>query len=427
MKLLFYNDLTEQQRKNLSYLLEYANTHELDLLATKYPEIIKKKKLDLYRQNVLHYLMHNTIPIEDIYVQLCKIHFNRANNIVHFEYNTSLNTDPFFTTDTRNNLLSVQKNLLTLEPTNLREIELIYSEYSDTEINLCLVLPAKESQKGFDSSGRTIISDDPTFYFSYIWINKFNNSIVLSLPKFNGYSAINGMKNTRLLLTQIIQNIKGFLIKLFGEFDLENSNWVTEALRKITQKYYAHNNPDIDLEMDNVRKNIKLMTINDSEKVEIIKHMKYLSPHINNDFSMRRIQNAIESSIEKELIYSLGLLPAEHSFEVYLHDVNKGPTAFQSRKNIVNNECSLPQIDTRDILINMLEYSSINSIGLKYYSQGSCLAYKISAANEYFILEQTNNTNTPKELVNDVLCEFKKYKQTEPSQSKQRTNRGNKS
>lgn len=68
--------------------------------------------------------------------------------------------------------------------------------------------------------------------------------------------------------------------------------------------------------------------------------------------------------------------------------------------------------DVRDIILNILDKATIKSIGLRYKSEiGLVVPYKFSCKEYYFLLEPLTTKQIERELVRDVLCQFKSYKE----------------
>lgn len=406
---MYYKDLTDAEVTNLSYLLEYANRFQMDILQQRYPNIIKRHKLEFYRNNIMQSIMHNTIKIENIINWLCQLKANCANTIIHLEFNSKNYSKLIFSNDTITKLNNIQKNILSFSKDSIKNIELIELSNSINEIELSLILPSTKiiETDATDLQGK-VYHKENAFYFAYVWINRIDGSITFSLPSFAGYESINGNNKKRSFLDSTVKSLIKYFKEQIIDIDFLDTDWVTVALRKITDEYYSHNNPIIEKEM----KKIKLKFNDDkNQPTSIINQISALSDTLNNDICVRRIQKSLETAIEKELIAQYGLKPCKHPFEVFLHEVDKGPTTFKSRKgNVLEDEKVLPEIDTRDIIIKMLELSSIKAIGLKYINSDSSVSYKITCTEDWFMLEQTNDTNTSKELVKDVLSAFKRYK-----------------
>lgn len=213
-----------------------------------------------------------------------------------------------------------------------------------------------------------------------------------------------------------------FLEDLIGDIELTSPNWVNKALRDITNEYYYHNNSEIELELESISKNKKIFEIT-NEKDVIEEYFSTLSPIFNNDVSLQRIKNSLDKIIEKELTVHFGLNPCHHPFEVFLQEVNKGDTTFKSRNgsngSTTQDVKTLPSLSTRDTILSILDSSSLKVLGLKYYSNtNETVPYKFICKDNWFILEQTNDTGTKKELVKNVLTEFKAYKGSEPISNK---------
>lgn len=409
---MYYSDLTETQTFNFSHLLEYALKNQMDKLQQRYPDIIKKQKLNLYRDNIIQTIMHNNITIDEIYNWLCDLNLETSNTIIHFEYskfgNSSIGSLSPKLIDT---IESSKKHILSVSADEIENPELVNFSNNKDELELCILFPAKilkEERNVF--SQRKIYYQKSALYFTYVWINKKDKSITISLPPISIYHSIYDNSNKKNLVDFITRKTISFLESFLGDISFLENDWVNHALRKITGEYYYHNNPKIEKELEKIKQNKKSIDFN-GEKISLIDVLSKLSDDLRNELTLKRLEKALDSAIERELILQYQMKPCQHPFEVFLHEVNKGPTTFKSRSGqLVDSTKALPQLDTRDIIMNMLESSSLKAIGLKFYSKEASVSYKITCKDKWFVLEQTNNTSTEKELVKRVLSEFKKYK-----------------
>lgn len=408
---MYYSDLTDIQTLNFSYLLEYALKNQMDRLQERYPEIVRKQKLNLYRDNIIQTIMYNNIPIEDIYDWLCEMNLETANTIIHFEYNKLDNSPKEISKKVIDSIEISKKHILSISAKTIKEPELVNFNNTKDELELCILFPAKilKEERNVFSQGK-IYYQKPGLYFTYVWINKNEKSVTISLPPISIYQSIFGNENKKFIIDFLTRKVISFLESFLGKIEISENDWVNYALRKITHEYYHHNNPIIEREIKNIREMKKSIEI-DGKPVSLNNVLSKLSEDLNNELTLKRLEKALDSAIEKELIAKYEMIPCNHPFEIFLHEVNKGPTTFKSRSGMMV-DCTkpLPQFDTRDIILSMLESSSLKAIGLKFHSKDAIVSYKITCKEKWFVLEQTNNTSTKKELVKSVLSEFKKYK-----------------
>ncbi|WP_313150860.1 hypothetical protein [Lysinibacillus capsici] len=409
---MYYSDLTEEQTLNFSHLLEYALKHQMDQLQERYPEIVKKQKLDFYRDNIIQTIMHNNLTIEEIYDWLCDLKLEGPNTVIHFEYDKLDKNCKMVNFANSIQLMELAKeNILSISAKTLKKPSIVNIKKMDNETELCILLPAKKlkEEKYFDSR-QHIYYQNAALYFVYVWINNEDQSFTLLLPSFSTYHSILENSNKKVLIDYLTRQIIKFLESFLGEIEYSDNTWVNYALRTITNEYYHHNNPEIDKELENIGRNKKTFEYK-GKKIHFNKLLATLSEDLDNDLILKRIEKALDSAIEKELITKYKMKPCQHSFEVFLHEVDKGYTSFKSRKGQpVELNTVGPSLDTRDIIVNMLDSSSLKAIGLKFHAEGATASYKFTCKDKWFMLEQTSSTGTKKELVKSVLSKFKKYK-----------------
>lgn len=414
---MYYSELSQNQVENLSDLLAYANKPQLDELQEKYNEIVRKRDLENYRNNVLQTIMLSTINIDVIYDWFTNLKENTNNTIVHFEYEKIKGKNKYFTKSIIKNLESLKTDIFNVSPNEFTEPLITNISTKNSEIDMSFVLPAKlqvEEKATFNNSDKKILIQKHAFYFTYVWINPNDNSISISFPPTSEYYSIMGLNNRKHIIHLLTQKIISFLTKILGEIQISNPEWVNKALRDITKEYYYHNNPKIEEELEKVETQKNYIDTHKPEK-GLKQYITTLSELFDNDFSIKRIEKALNVAIEKELIAYYELKPCHHQFEVFLHEVSKGTTSFKSKNGVSNNtNKSLPSIETRDIILSILDSGSLKTIGLKYFSKnGKSVPYKFSCKDRWFVLEQTNDAGTSKELVKHVLTEFKQYKGSE--------------
>lgn len=414
---MFYSDLTQDQIYNLSHLLDYAQLKQLNDLQGKYTDIVKKRDLILYRNNVLQTIMLNQIEIENLLDWFNTLKQNNNNTIVHAEYASINEKKRSYTKNIVKKFQQLEKSIIDISRLTITEPVITSVGLNSNEIELTLLVPArilKEEDKNFPvQNQRTVFIQEHAFYFIYIWINNDNEekNITFSLPSTTNYHSVWGVTSKKNIADLLTKKSLEFLENILGDIKLVPPKWVNSALRKITSEYYYHNNKEIEEELKKIEERKKLLE-KSSTLINITDYFSTISPILNNDVSLKRIEKAIDKIIEKELIAKFGLNNCHHPFEVFLQEVNKGETTFKSRNGVSNNEKKgLPSIDTRDTIISILDSSSLKVIGLKYYSKDDqTVPYKFICKENWFILEQTNDTGTQKELVKNVLTEFKNYK-----------------
>lgn len=408
---MYLKDLSPGQDENISYLMTFANTAELDSIQAIYPEnIVKRRKIELYQNNVMLAVMGNIIPIEDLKHWIDTIKLNSNNTIVHFEFDSrfiaEIFSDKFINEIKKHevNILEINKNDFAKKKTT----SLHMITQTDDQLLLGFAIPATKLNANYKKH----IFEDPnewlekSFFFSYAWFDKTDSSLTFSIPNASGYKSIEQETSSRKFLTHVIHLLKQFIqMNLESKLKFSSAEWVNHALRTITSAYYSHNDPRILEDLSNLKTTLEEKPNEDNEN--ILEQICSINENLKNDMTKKRILKSILASIEKELLHSYQVnITREHEFEVFLQEVNKGLTTFKSKSGKTNQPL-LHMYDSRDIILSMLDKATIKSIGLRYRD----IPYKITCAKDYFILEPDTTRNIDKELARDVLRQFKIYKQ----------------
>ena len=406
---MYYKDLTDQQINNISYLLEFAKKSELDNAHQLFPEIIKKNKLAQYRNSVLQAIMHNNIPIEIFQNWLNNLKLNADNSIAHYEYSSELNTK-IFSKAFLEDALAQKNSILNINRDNLNEFKLYDVEEIEQQLLFKFVMPAMRINPKYNSqlpNKENFL--EKSLFFSYAWFDKSDSSLTLSVPNTEGYKSIFKETKSRKFLSSVLTYILEFFKnEMYLELKFLPSHWVNNSLRTIALEYYSHNNPIIDEELESIKQNLSDFVKSENP----LNQLCSLSTSIDTDVAKKRILNTLLLSIEKELIVTHDVnVNSDCKFEVFLQEVNKGATTFTSKNSFSENP-SLHMFDVRDIILNILDKATIKSIGLRYKSEiGLVVPYKFSCKEYYFLLEPLTTKQIERELVRDVLCQFKSYKE----------------
>lgn len=415
---MLYNDLTQTQTENFWHLLEYAQKNQLDALKEIYPDIIRRRDLDLYRNNLLDFIMMNQIDFANLDEWLNSLKENCNNTIVHLEY-ISINQKKKTTHNNLHTKLNEHYvNILDVERNSLKDpkITLLNKTKNDLEITITVPAIKLKEEKSITpfSNNKKVLIQQPALYFIYIWFDISNNCFTVSLPPTKDYYSVWGITTKKNLADILTRKSLDFMEEIIGDIELTSPKWVNKALRQITQDYYYHNNPEVEAELNKINTIKKKNELKENNINPLENYISNLSSIFNNEVVLQRINKGLEKILEKELIAHFGLNPCRHPFEVFLQEVNKGDTTFHSRNGYSNNEKNIPSLATRDTILSILDSGSLKAIGLKYYSKSNeTVPYKFICKDDWFILEQTNEARTAKELAKNVLAEFKNYKGSE--------------
>lgn len=186
---MLYNQLTQSQIDNLWHLLEYAQLHQLNNLRNIFPEIIKKRDLDLYRNNVLEFIMLNEIDIEDLFDWFNTLKQDCNNTIVHMEYSSIEKKKRVNIAELSKNLNNTSLKILDVSRNEIEKPIFSLVNNNKNEIELTLVAPArklKEEKQNFPiNNNRKTLIQQPALYFIYIWLDINQKALLFHylLPK----------------------------------------------------------------------------------------------------------------------------------------------------------------------------------------------------------------------------------------------------
>ena len=172
--------------------------------------------------------------------------------------------------------------------------------------------------------------------------------------------------------------------------------WIENALYEIIEEYFDHNNPII---------NKKMLEFEEKQMPEILNSIYKNEERFKKGIHNKRIIKTLKEQYELELIKIYGVVEKETPFVIFLNESGKGVTSF--RANAKGK--ALGFADSYEIVKKMVENADISSIGITYTGSIESFPYKLVKEPTYFSLKRITASVTKKEIVDDVLCQLKKY------------------
>ncbi|HAM79562.1 hypothetical protein [Ornithinibacillus bavariensis] len=391
-----YVELNEIQQDNIFFLLDKSQRHELNRF--KDFGIKPGKNKHEFRRNVLYGLMMEMIDFEFFLKWLCHVHLEGNNNIFVYEPDDTI----VFSNKNKKKLIKAlnkkKKNIYDINKDSLEKINLVDVEHLDKKLLLTFAAPSFVVKERVNNTAPEVERD---IYLAYITVDFMHEHIVLSLhPTHNLYS-ISGVQKKRnfdLLAKLFINHFR----ENFFPFSFSDPDWIIDALAEITEEYFDHNNPMITKKML-VFENEHLPSLVDKfiEKEEKFK----------NSSAKMRIQKALKELYELQLIGEYGNVPKETNFQIFLNETGKGVTSFKAD----SGGGAFNFADSYEIVKKMIENADISSIGISYAYEGNQYKYKLVKEANFYSLKRGSTAATKKEIVDNVLCQLKKYQPREES------------
>ncbi|WP_301109846.1 hypothetical protein [Sporosarcina sp.] len=389
-----YLDLSDQQIENLAQLMSLAKNSHFKTINENYNNIIRGRTLIDKQNQTLHSLMNQEINFEFFRIWITKLLLDQYNDIYIFEPSKKeINTIRIKAEMKLEKLKKKQKFIFDFNSDNLKGIELIHVEESDQEIFFSFIAPIFK----LDSTVTPPVNEK-SIYFFYVWYNKKLKHFVISLPSISNIVSFNGTNIKRNDFDCIVGIIQRFFFSSYVKIDFEKTEWILEALQKITKEFYHHNNDIIDKKLD-ILETENLNSVADT--------IQKLDSSFNDDLTKARIKKALMDLLESEFIIHYGHnINKDRNFEVFLHEAIKGEVNYTAH----NKANSFSFLDSRDIIKKILYNSNNSSIGLIFNFEEKQYPFKVFRMNNYFALKSLSNKTTSKEVVDNVLCKLVEYR-----------------
>ncbi|MGG3924940.1 hypothetical protein ABET51_02900 [Metabacillus fastidiosus] len=401
-----YTELNDHQLGNLFCFLDRSTTHHLDKLKSKYNISSGGKGLNEYRQKILDNVMMEQIPFNEFLNWLADVDMEGNSSIFIYEPENSEVFNNNTIDKTFDKLSKRIQPLYSIDAQTLKKITLVKVNKDEEKKQLVLTFaaPAQLQIKNKEKS-ETVLKNH--VYLAYFIIDyNLKHIVLITHPTSNLISLAGETKKEWDDLTWIL--LHAFNNEVF-KIELKDPDWLIDALFLITEEYFHHHNPLIDKKMNEIKKSVLpnlLKTIQGTDTSFAKDEYKY------------RFERALVNMFENELTTSYGRINIQAPFEVFLHQSDKGVTEFRAN----SRGRALNYADAGEIVKLMWDTGDIASLGIIYtqIEQNELLKkhpYKISKTNKYYSFKKYNTSSTKKEVIDDVLQIFSKYKQRVQSSS----------
>jgi hypothetical protein len=389
-----YIELSEEQQNNLFFFLDRSTKNHLNILKDNF-NIKAGKDLVEYRNNVLHGLMMNQINFSFFTNWLAHVDLNGNNTLFVYEpENTNIFTKTSFK-KLQNKCKSLCSSIYDVCVNTLNGVKIVnvWSSSDEGQILITFAAPSLCIQNNDERNAPELVRN---VYLAYLTIDFRLKHFVLSLHPTSNLHSVNGIRRTREMEEIALHFINYFRTNILP-FNFSNPEWIVDALCKITEEYFDHNNPIINKKMEEFENTL----LND-----VLKLLQSKEPIFKRKDYHLRLKNGLMTLYENELIEAYRIIPKKTPFKVFSHSADKGITTFIA--NSYGKPLNLA--DSRPIIKKMLENAHVNSLGIIYDADGVSYPYKVSKSAYYYSLKRITIAGTAKEIVDDVLFNLTKYK-----------------
>lgn len=389
-----YNDLSDFQRTNVDYFLARADSNRLNILHNKY-KVIRGRNHSIYRENVVRDLMIGQVPFSFFLTWLCHVELEGNNSLFVYE----AEEEDFLNNHTIDSLYESQISNITplynINPDQLKKIELVdVSKVLEKEqVIFTVAAPSQIQVKKLDGQ----IELKNHVYLSYIVVDFNIKSVILFMHPTAGLASIHGESKKREIddLTWIILH---YFRENILEFTLKEPEWIVNALARISEEYFHHNNPIIEKKIEN---------FSETFMPDIIKMLKEFDPHIDREDSLLRLKRGIEGIYESEMIVIHKRIERDISFRIFLQQSDRGLTQFRAN----TRGKALSHTEAADIIRLMWEHGEVLNVGIIHVENKKEYPYIIKKLEKYYSLKKYTTSSTEKEVVDHVLRKLNKYKE----------------
>jgi hypothetical protein len=394
-----YNKLNDEQKNNIIFFLDKAQGNRLDILRTKYG-VTYGRNHEVLRQNVIHFLLMEQIPYNEFMDWLAHVHLEGNNILYVYEPENKDVFDENPIDEFLDNVGNSIELLYNINVEELRDVKLV-NAYKPPDKNQIIFTIAAPSQIEVKNQNTGLLELKKDIYLAYIIMDYDLEQFVLLMHPTVNLASIAGEAKKREW-----DDLTWILMRYFREkvisFSFAEPEWLVNALFKITQEYFHHNNPIIDSKLTEFKHKLLPTLVGMLETTE---------KGFQNTGTILRIKRSLMSTYESELVVAYGRHERSLPFDVFLQQSDKGVTEFKAN----SRGRALSYAEAADIIRLMWENGDIVSLGIVHKEQDNGVEksypYIISKTDRYYSFKKYNTSGTEKEVVDHVLRKLNKYKQ----------------
>ncbi|MEK3822108.1 hypothetical protein MKY20_23785 [Cytobacillus sp. FSL W8-0315] len=389
-----YNELSDQQRKNIDYFLQRADSNRLSILHQKF-NVQRARNNIVFRENIIRDLMFGQIPFSNFMEWLGHVELEGNNSLFIYE----AEEEDFLQDCSVETIYNKCEKLLTplydISPEELNKIRLVNVSKieSKNQVLLTIAAPSQVQVKKLD--GQMELRNH--VYLAYLIVDFNLKSVILFMHPTAGLASIYGESKRR-----DIDDVTWIILHFFREnvlgFTLKEPEWVVNALAKISEEYFYHNNPIIEEKSEVFTK---------KHIPDLLKSLKKFDPDLDRQDSILRIKRALENIYDSEMVVIHGRVTKEIPFKIFLQQTDRGLTQFKAN----TRGKALSHAEAADIISLMWEHGEVLNVGLIHIEEEKEYPYIIKKLDKYFSLKKYTTSSTGKEVVDNVLRKLNKYKE----------------
>ncbi|MFC5735968.1 hypothetical protein [Cytobacillus gottheilii] len=390
-----YNCLSDQQMINIDYFLDRADSNRLEILHQLFMVKRARRKIE-YRENIIRDLRIEQVPFDYFLTWLCHIELEGNNSLFVYEPED----EKVFSKINLNSLY--EENVKKITPLydinieNLNEIKLVdvirYEEKN--QVLFTIAAPSQIQYKSLD--GRVKLRDH--VYLAYITVDFEINSIILSMHPTSGLVSIYGETGKRREIDDLTWIILHFFRNNILQFTLKEPKWIIDALSKISDEYFYHNNPIIEE---------KTELFSNEIIPEIMKKLKELDSTIDREDSFLRLERGLTNLYENEMLIKFKRIQKDIPFSIFLQQTDKGLTQFKAN----TRGKALSHAEAGEIIRLMWEHGEVLNFGLIHKENFKEYGYIIKKLDKYYSFKKYTTSGAEKEVIDNVLRKLNKYKE----------------
>ncbi|MCM3704803.1 hypothetical protein M3205_03605 [Cytobacillus firmus] len=391
-----YNELTDIQQENVNYYLDQADGHRLNYLHKDFG-VIRGRSNAVFRENIIHGLMMETIPFPDFLQWLSHVHLEGNNTFFVYEpieekcLNKIEDLDKMYT-KTKEKITP----LYDINKDHLNEIKLVdvKKDGQKNQLIFTIAAPAQVQVKRVESGQYELRKH---VYLAYFIVDFDLRSIILLMHPTQGLASIYGEIRKREI-DEVTWIILHYFTENILKFTLKEPEWIVSALAKISEEYFYHNNPIIEDKKEN---------FSESLISELLLTLQEFDPTLKREDTLLRLERGLESLYESELIVIHKRIEKDLSFNIFLQQADRGATQFKAN----TRGKALGHAEAGEFIRLMWENGDIFNVGLIHIESGKEYPYIVKKTDKYYSFKKYNTSVTEKEVVDNVLRKLNEYKQ----------------